>query len=434
MPAREYDVIVVGATGLTGRLVAEHLARCDALTPDASGRRRWAVSGRNPSRTVDALRHVAGGVPDIVAADLAEPTRLPDLTRRAAVVINLAGPYTPTATNLIAACVETRTSYVDLSGEIPLLKTVIDRFHGPAVDAGIRIVQMAGWEALPADLTTLLASRRAVADGHRAAAPTVEGPGNAHPVERCLVTARFTRKPDGNLPVSEAVSAGTLASIVEMLKNRNADLIGRPDALLPPSAASQRPRGLRLRPFDDDGRLIAPFTPVAFLNAPVVHRTAALLAAERGDAYQPGRYLEGDELGASSGFASIPRIAEAWVRTGMQQSIVGLARAPGQVRSIVSGVLGRMVPAPGTGPSGRFQTDWEWRVQATAATADGRTGEAVLDGRGHPGYWATAAMIAEVGVRIALGRATERVGCLTPALALGSQDLDPWFVDCLSLH
>ncbi len=86
------------------------------------------------------------------------------LALRTAVVLNLAGPYTQKAPNLIAACIEAGTSYVDLSGEIPLLRRVIDRFDEPAKRAGVQVVQMAGWEAMPADLTTLIACRRAAGD------------------------------------------------------------------------------------------------------------------------------------------------------------------------------------------------------------------------------------------------------------------------------
>jgi short subunit dehydrogenase-like uncharacterized protein len=125
---------------------------------------------------------------------------------------------------------------------------------------------------------------------------------------------------------------------------------------------------------------------------------------------------------------------KAWARTVIQRAIIGIAHTPQGFRRVIAAGLRAAMPEPGSGPTGRFLTDWKWTVQAKVKTADGRSGEAQLDGIGHPGYTATAAMIAEVGMRIAVGRATERVGCITPALALGSLDLDPWFVDGLELR
>ena len=123
-----------------------------------------------------------------------------------------------------------------------------------------------------------------------------------------------------------------------------------------------------------------------------------------------------------------------WVRAAGQRAIVGLAHAPWPLRRVIAAGLGQLVPASGTGPSGRFLSDWIWTVRAEALASDGRTGTATLEGRGHPGYAATAAMIAEVGLRLAVGRTSGRAGCLTPSLVLGSLDLDPWFVEGLRLR
>jgi short subunit dehydrogenase-like uncharacterized protein len=429
MEVRDYDIIVVGAAGYTGRLVAEQIAQCDHLLRDAAGQRRWAVSGREENRTRKALDGLTGGVPPVIAADLTQTSSLHELTGRTKVIINLAGPYTPTAPDLIAACVKTQTSYVDLSGELPLLRQMIDQFDDAAQNARIRIVQMAGWEALPSDLTTLLASRRAVANEGLAAQ---EGPGASEPVTDVLVISTFSRKPEGKLPMSEAVSAGTMSSVVQMLENENARLLGRSEVLMPVEQEA-RPAPLRLSPFAANGRILACFAPVAFLNAPIVHRTAALQASERNRVYRSARYREGDDMGSSKGSGTIRRFAIAWLRTSAQRLIIATAHAPAPLRRLVASGLRKIVPAAGTGPTGRFQTDWEWTVTAQVLTESGQIGKARLHGRGHPGYTATAAMIAEVGLRIALERAPERFGCLTPALAIGSFDLEPWFVDSLSL-
>ena len=158
---REFDLIAFGATGLTGRLVVEQLAGVDRLLRGPQGTRRWAVAGRGREKVARVLTDLSLEGVEIVLADLDDRGSLYRLARRAAVVLNLAGPYTRRAEALLDACIEAGASYVDLSGEIPLLRRVIDRFGAPARRAGVQVVQMAGWEAMPADLVTLVACRRA---------------------------------------------------------------------------------------------------------------------------------------------------------------------------------------------------------------------------------------------------------------------------------
>ncbi len=160
---REFDLVVLGATGLTGRLVVEQLALRDTLFGLDGTCHRWAIAGRDPERLGKILSDLQLENVEMISADLGNQDLLLRLAERTAVVLNCAGPYTSQAEGLIDACVKSGTSYVDLSGEIPLLRRVIDRFDGPARLAGVQIVQMAGWEAMPADLTTLIACRRVAA-------------------------------------------------------------------------------------------------------------------------------------------------------------------------------------------------------------------------------------------------------------------------------
>ena len=200
------------------------------------GKRRWAAVGRDREQVAQTLAGLKLDDIDIVVADLDQAASLHALARRTAVVVNLAGPYTQKAAGLIEACVEAGTSYVDLSGEIPLLRRVIDRFDAPARAAGVQVVQMAGWDgAMPADLTTLLACRRAAGD-----AAGVDGPGAADPIAEVVVSVTFTRRPEGGVPFEQQVSAGTMASVVAMLDDPDAALVGHADALLPGGAATER--------------------------------------------------------------------------------------------------------------------------------------------------------------------------------------------------
>ena len=416
---REFDLVVFGATGLTGRLVVEQLAGVDRLLRGPDGARHWAVAGRHRERVARVLADLSLDEVEILVADLDDGSSLEALARRTAVVLNLAGPYTSKAQNLIAACVEAGASYVDLSGEIPLLRRVIDRFDEPARQAGVQVVQMAGWEAMPADLATLVACKRAAGIG-----VDTDGPGAAGPIADVTISISFERMPEGGVPFKESVSAGTMASVIEMLDDADAGMVGRSDALLPTGAVMQhgsRPSAMRFGARTIDGRILGPVVPVAFLNPPIVHRTAALLAAENGSAYTPALYREGVDIGHMGGVAGLRRRMRAVAKGSLQRLAVAMTRLPLAVRRVIAGWIRKILPKAGTGPSGLYLHDWAWTVQAHATCHNGTVGTATIQGSGHPGYTATAAIIVEVALSMA-NRVdhTRRSGCITPALAIGT--------------
>ncbi len=427
---RDLDLVVFGATGLTGRLVVKQVAGIDTLLRSPDGKRRWAAVGRDRNEVAKVLAELDLDGVDIVVADLDDAASLQALARRTAVVLNLAGPYTQNAPNLIAACVDAGTSYVDLSGEIPLLRRVIDRFDEPAKRAGVQIVQMAGWEAMPADLTTLIACRRAAGDG---AGP--DGPGASEPIKDVVVTVTFTRRPDGGVPFKQQVSAGTLASIVAMLDDPDASLVGHADALLPKGAAEGTASDrLHFGDDDADGRVLGPVPPVAFLNPPVIRRTAALLAAERSAPYRPAPYVEGEDMGDATLGGALGHKLRAKAKGGLQHLAVAATDLPLPVREAAAAGLRRILPEAGTGPSDSYLEDWAWTVEARATGADNAVGVATIEGTGHPGYTATAAIIVEVALHMLDCSAPDRrTGCLTPALVICAS-VDALHVDALKLH
>ena len=427
---REFDLVVFGASGLTGRLVVKQVAAIDSRLRSPDGKRRWAAVGRDRDEVARVLAGLGLDGVDIVVADLDDPASLQALARRSAVVLNLAGPYTLKAPNLIAACVDAGASYVDLSGEIPLLRRVIDRFDEPARRAGVQVVQMAGWEAMPADLTTLIACHRAAGD-----AAGADGPGAAAPIRDVTVTVTFTRRPEGGVPFKQQVSAGTLASIVAMLDDPDAALVGHADALLPEGAdkttGSDR---LRFGNGDANGRVLGPVPPVAFLNPPIIHRTAALLAGERGEPYRAAPYVEGEDMGDATLGGALGRQLRAKAKGGLQHLAVAATALPLPVREAAAAGLRRILPEAGTGPSDSYLEDWAWTVEARATGDDDAVGVATIEGTGHPGYTATAAIIVEVALHMLdRGGPTRRNGCLTPALVIGAS-VDALRVDTLTLR
>ena len=156
MNERDLDVVVFGATGITGRQVCGYLAE----RADGDGA-RWAAAARDLGKLGRVLGEVGVVPPETVVADLKDPDSLAAMASRTKVVLNLAGPYTLYGQPVIEACVSGGAHYVDLTGEIPFVRQMIDAYDARAREAGVKIVQVCGFEALPPDLAVLLAAETA---------------------------------------------------------------------------------------------------------------------------------------------------------------------------------------------------------------------------------------------------------------------------------
>jgi short subunit dehydrogenase-like uncharacterized protein len=336
------------------------------------------------------------------------------MASRTRVVLDLVGPYTLYGEPVIEACVAGGAHYVDLTGEIPFVRRTIDTFHGRAATAGVKVVQICGFEALPPDLAVLLAAETA---RERWGEELTEADVDV-----------VTQQPAGRLSPADLISGGTLQSMAEALGDEAAGEVPDPAALIvdPELAAAVRQRSpVALAPrFNARGDAIAPMTPIAFINPAVIQRTAALLAAERGVNAEPLRYREG--IAIPGGPATMPlRYAAAGALAGMQAGFRGLTRARPSVRDRSADLMRRILPSSGFGPSGSRLDEWSWHLTAAARTAGGRYVRVDIDADGHPGYLTTAKLLGEAGLLLAEDGATpERAGCLTPATALGTASLD----------
>jgi short subunit dehydrogenase-like uncharacterized protein len=401
---RDFDVVVFGATGVTGRLVAAYLAE---RSPELGA--RWAAAARDPAKLERVLDEAGVTTPETIVADVDDPASLAAMASRARVVLNMVGPYTKYARPVIEACVAGRAHYADLTGEIAFARRMIDAFDTAAAEAGVKIVQICGFEALPPDLTVLLA---------------LETARERWGEDVSSVDVEVTVKAPVRIPrPSDVLSGGTLQSMLEIMSDESASSINDPAALItdPRVAAEVRRRSpISLSPRGGSrGAVMAPMAPSAFINPAVIHRSAALLGAESG-APEPFRYREGMALRGPA--ASLPvRYAMAGALSGVQAGLVGVASASVTLRRRITAGLRRVVPESGFGPGWEHQQDWRWRLSARAQTAGGHEARVELDADGHPGYLATGRMLGEAGLLMAEPGATpERAGCLTPATALGT--------------
>jgi short subunit dehydrogenase-like uncharacterized protein len=330
------------------------------------------------------------------------------MVSRARVVLDLVGPYTLYGQPVIEACVANGAHYMDLTGEIPFVRQMIDVFDTRATQAGVKVVQVSGFEALPPDLAVLLAAETAQ-----------ERFGEA--IAEADLEVTFSGPPGMPRP-SDMISGGTLQSLAAAAGGDDASAVTDPGALITDPARAEEVR--RRSPITvaprrgADGAVIAPMAPAAFINPAVIHRTAALTGTA------PFRYREG--LGLPGGAVTLPlRFAAAGVLSGTQAAVAAAARARPSVRRRVGSVLTKVLPGSGFGPAGDRLELWSWHMTVVGHTTGGNTVRVDVDADGHPGYLATARMLGEAGMLLSEpGMTPDRAGCLTPATALGTASID----------
>ncbi len=395
-PTREYDIVLYGATGFVGRLTAEFLAR-------AGGTARIALAGRSTDRLL-SIRDTLGESAQswhVLTADASSPKTLEAMAAQTQVVITTVGPYSKYGLPLVAACAAAGTDYADLTGEPPFVRDSIDLYHKQAQDTGARIVHACGFDSIPSDLTVYALYRRAREDG----------------------SGELARTDFVVRSMSGGISGGTIASGVEVLDavSRDPDVRRQfadpytlsPDRDAEPELGAQpdlrRRRGRQIAP-ELAGLWTAGF-PMAPVNTRIVRRSNALQDWAYGRRFE---YSEHMSLGSSM----VAPVASAVVNAvGNATTAVGSR----YFRLLPRRLVDRALPKPGTGPSDAVRERGFYKLETYTTTTSGARYVATMAQRGDPGYKATAVLLGESGLALALDRdaLSERRGVLTPAAAMG---------------
>ena len=392
---RDLDVVVFGATGFVGRLVAAHLAE---HAPDGV---RIGLAGRSEAR----LEEVRAGLGPralawpLLVADSRDEASLRAFARCATVVATTVGPYARHGLPLVAACAAEGTHYADLTGEVLFVRRAIDQSDQAALATGARIVTSCGFDSVPSDLAVLLAHLRAAADDA----------GELTEVTFTLVSA------------GGGVSGGTVDSLRNQVDEVAADaslgaLLDDPYSLSPdPGGEPQlgpQPDLVAVSRDPASGRWIAPFVMAAH-NTRIVRRSNALTGWQYGAGM---RYREALSCGRSP---AAPVLAVA-VGLALRGVMAGLAVRP------VRAVLDRVLPDPGSGPGEATRQRGHFRAEVSASTTSGARYVVTVAATGDPGYAATAVMLGETALCLALDthRLPARAGLLTPATAMGMALVD----------
>jgi short subunit dehydrogenase-like uncharacterized protein len=388
MPDRDLDVVVYGASGFVGRLLAAHLAE------HAPAGTRIGLAGRTRARVEevrDSLGPAAAAWP-VLTADTADRAALEDVVAGTRVLATTVGPYARYGLPVVEACARAGTHYADLTGEVLFTREAIDRTDAVAKETGARIVHSCGYDSIPSDLATYLLAERARADGAGG-----------------LTDVTLTAWARGGF------SGGTIDSMRAQLEAVGADssrrrVVGDPYALSPDRAAepaTRQPADAGLPGRGRDGRWTAPFV-MAGYNTRIVRRSNALQDWAYGRSF---RY--GEVMGTGSG--PVGALTAVAVTGGLAAALGAFGFGPTRA------LLDRVLPAPGSGPSEATQRNGWFRSVVDAGTEDGRRYRATAAGKGDPGYAATAVMLGESALALALDgdRLPDRAGSLTPATALG---------------
>lgn len=366
---RSYDVIVFGATGFTGRLAAEYLARKSLEKPI-----RWALAGRNAARLAEVRTELAAIDPacarlGLIEASSGDAASLERMAAQARVVLTTVGPYAEHGEPLVAACIKEGTHYVDITGEPDFVDGLLDRHDASARARGVRIVNCCGFDSIPHDLGVLFTVTQLPAG----APITVEG----------FVRAKGT------------FSGGTWQSAIGAMGN----LRGRKRRPREEASSGRSVRAVKAR-IRHEPRLRAWVCPMPTIDPQIVLRSARAL-----DAYGPdfryGHYVQ---------IRSAISLAGLVVGVG---AVVALAQLP-PARELL-----RKVRGSGEGPTADERASGFFKVTFFGDSGSHHVVTQVSGG--DPGYTETAKMVAESALCLAFDedRLSSPGGVLTPAVAMG---------------
>ncbi|AWW73516.1 saccharopine dehydrogenase [Erythrobacter sp. KY5] len=374
---REFDIIVYGATGYTGRLVAEYLTTHYGNRDNAP---KWAMAGRNQAKLEDVRTLI--GAPDdtpLVVADADSREAMEAMAKRTKVVLTTVGPYQLYGDELVAACARVGTDYADLCGEPAWMADKIEELHDIAKESGARITFSSGFDSIPFDLGVMMTQKAAK---ERWGKPSNRIKGRVR-------------------AMAGTFSGGTAASLTATMKAaaKNPSIfktLANPFALTGDFEGPSQPSGMVPTYESGLGKWAAPFV-MAPINTKNVHRTNYLLGHPYGEDF---KY---DEMMLTSPGDAGKQMAEAAV-------------------AMMKNPFGAKPPKPGEGPTAEERENGFYDVVFVAHGPGDETLNFGVKGKYDPGYGSTSRMLAETGIALLSSDAEGGVG--TPGAFLGEALVD----------
>jgi short subunit dehydrogenase-like uncharacterized protein len=373
MASSKFDIVVYGATGFTGQLVAEYLA----AHYKGDGNLKWAMAGRSKDKLV-SVRDAIGAAADtpLIVADAGDPASLKAMVEQTKSVITTVGPYMLYGNELLAACVAAGVDYFDLCGEPTWMRQKIEQHEAAAKKSGARIVFSCGYDSLPFELGVFCAQEEAKK-------------AFSAPVSRVKGRVR---------EMKGTFSGGTAASMRAIFEAAAKDLslvtlLRDPFVLTPGFDGPKQPLGNRPL-FDQDLQTwTAPFV-MANINTRNVHRSNMLMG------FPYGKDFVYDEM----------------MVTGPGEAGEAMAK---KVMAANNKLSGADVPKPGEGPSKEERENGSYDLLFVAITPDGKQARAVVRGDRDPGYGSTSKMISQCAICLLRDTPGVPAGIWTPGAAMG---------------
>lgn len=382
---RPHQFLLYGATGFTGKQAAHYLDH--ALKGETS----WAIAGRNKEKLETLAAELSHPV-QVLVADSQNQDQITEAVSQAEVVLTTAGPFDIHGEPLVKACLEYGTHYLDITGETPYVKRLIDKYHKVALECETKIIPFCGFDSVPSDLGVYFLQRE---------------------TQRRKQSA--LKKAKGYFSLRGGVNGGTLASVLEMLDQGQLSQLRQPDLLTPPQTSVKGEADIAFAQFDKDLQVwTAPFF-MAPVNTRVVRRSAGLYElAEQpyapGFSYQECMYF--NEL--------LP------MKTLAMSGALGLMGALSVLG--VPSFVRNALPSPGTGPSEKQRESGFFKNWVVGYTESGEQVKAYVFDKGDPGNDITVKILCEAAMALVFD--TDSLpghyagGVLTPAVALGDALID----------
>mmetsp|Transcript_50190 Transcript_50190/g.92720 ORF Transcript_50190/g.92720 Transcript_50190/m.92720 type:complete len:399 (-) Transcript_50190:116-1312(-) len=378
-----YSLILYGATGFTGQLAAEYVARQYASAPW-----KWAIAGRSREK-LEQLKERVGADCGLLVADSQDEAAVAEMVKQTKVVVSFAGPFHVYGSKLVAACAAAGTDYCDITGEIGWVRDMIALHHDQARESGARIVHLCGHDSVPWDLMTMKLAHKLKEMG-------------ASELDRVDMWDSIWSKPSG----------GTIETAMKVLFDKPPDKLPEVerlgyDPLLKPRRGTEKsPYGVRaenVNAIDLQGQPRTFFF-MAGVNANTVKRSNALCGYGTKVLYREGQESQ-TTIGA--------------IGKMMGLAFLGLAFVTPPVRALLRRYV---LPAPGEGPSQEEMAQGYLVVTGVGKSPDGKVVKAQMGFPVDPGYKDTARMAVESGLALALDGdklVNAEGGVLTPASCQG---------------
>lgn len=386
--SKEFDIIIWGATGFTGRLVAEYIFK-----NYSSEKLNWAIAGRDKKKLINVRDKIADENIPIIIADSFDEVSLTKMTQKTKVICSTVGPYSKYGSLLVKSCIKTNTHYCDLAGEAQWIRKIVDTYHQEAKNQKTRIVNSCGFDSIPSDIGVYFIHKNL---------PDIN-----------IKLDKISMRVSG---FKGSLSGGTYASMNNIITEASKDslirkILTNPYGLNPQGQRSgPDKRDLNKVKYDEDSKSwIAPFM-MAGINTKIVRRSNAL------SNYSYGKNFTYDEsVMTGDGFRGRIRAIISVL------PLIFLSAKPG---SLLKRIFNFFTPKPGQGPNENERENGYYSMRFYIRYNDKSRALVRVTGDRDPGYGSTSKMLAESAICLSKDSLKDTYGVITPSIAMGDQILD----------